>query len=119
MKLTVDCFDLMVKMMTMNMMMMTMMTVGLEEGWIKNFLVRKVCWVLNKQYKYCEWKIMCVEIHVFKIFHMGIIKGISLKKFIVKYKLKPCLKIWILNNVKTIDIHVNQISNFSLTHYET
>lgn len=53
MKLTVDCFDLMVKMMTMNMMMMTMMTVGLEEGWIKNFLVRKVCWVLDKQYKYC------------------------------------------------------------------
>lgn len=49
MKLTVDCFDLMVKMMTMNMMMMTMMTVGLEEGWIKNFLVRKVCWVLDKQ----------------------------------------------------------------------
>lgn len=45
MKLTVDCFDLMVKMMTMNMMMMTMMTVGLEEGWIKNFLVRKVCWI--------------------------------------------------------------------------
>lgn len=41
MKLTVDCFDLMVKMMTMNMMMMTMMMVGLEEGWIKNFLVRK------------------------------------------------------------------------------
>lgn len=54
MKLTVSCFDLMVKMMTMNMMMMTMMTVGLEEGWIKNFLVRKVCWVLDKQYKYCE-----------------------------------------------------------------
>lgn len=95
MKLTVDCFDLMVKMMTMNMMMMTMMTVGLEEGWIKNFLVRKVCWVLDKQYKYClycEWKIMCVEIHGFKIFHMGIIKGISLKKFIVKYKLKSLFK---------------------------
>lgn len=37
---------------------------------------------------------MCVEIHVFKIFHMGIIKGItcSLKKFIVKYKLKSLFK---------------------------
>lgn len=32
------------------------------------------------------------EIHVFKIFHMGIIKGISLKKFIVKYKLKSLFK---------------------------
>lgn len=35
---------------------------------------------------------MCVEIHGFKIFHMGIIKGISLKKFIVKYKLKSLFK---------------------------
>lgn len=37
---------------------------------------------------------MCVEIHVFKIFHKGIIKGISLKKFIVKYmyKLKSLFK---------------------------
>lgn len=50
---------------------------------------------------------MCVEVYVFKIFYMGIIKGISLKKFIVKYKLKFCLKIWILNNVKIIDIYVN------------